>query len=256
MSGRIITVVLFVLLGSFLYSSRVLAATDSDTDGLSDEMEQLFGTNSTLVDTDGDGFTDFEEVKNGFSPLVKEATALESKDTDGDKLLDWQEQLFGTDIHTVDTDGDGFTDYDEILFGYLPTDVSTSTKLSRKIFVDLTKQQLHYVINDVRILTMPISSGNPATPTPVGEFQIQRKVPVIRYTGVNYDYKNVKWNLQFLPHYYLHTAYWHNDFGKRTRSHGCVNMREADAGILYKYVSVGVPVVVGGTTPKHLYVGK
>ena len=101
----------------------------------------------------------------------------------------------------------------------------------------------------------PISSGNPWTPTPVGTYEIQRKVPVMQYVGTDYDYPNTKWNLQFFPHYYMHTAYWHNDFGLRTRSHGCVNMREADAETLYKYLDTGVPVEVVGKTPARQYVG-
>lgn len=257
MNGR--TTEFFVLIffvGFFLCVQTASAATDSDGDGLSDELESIYGTQFFVADTDADGFTDFEEIKNGFSPLIAGEKALDAVDTDKDKLLDWQEYLFGTNKNNVDTDGDGFTDYDEVMGGYIPTEIVTSTRTVRKIIVDRTKQQLHYVVNDIRITTMPVSTGNPSTPTPNGEFTIQRLVPVIRYTGVDYDFKGVKWNMQFKQHYYFHTAYWHNDFGKRTRSHGCVNMREADAGILYKYVSVGMPVSIIGETPKRLYVAK
>lgn len=257
MSGRSLAIMaMVVILGTLFFSQNVFASVDSDEDGLSDNLETYFETDALAQDTDGDGYTDFEEVKNGFSPRVKEPKNLEKIDTDGDKLLDWQEQLFGTKVDQKDTDGDTFTDYDEVLNGFLPTDMATSTPLKRNIVVDRTKQQMHFLVNDVRIISFPVSTGNPKTPTPKGEFAIKKMVPSMRYTGVDYDFKNVKWNMMFFPRYYLHTAYWHNDFGKRTRSHGCVNMSEKDAEFLYKISTVGLKVNIIGETPKNLYVAK
>ncbi|MFH0820129.1 MAG: thrombospondin type 3 repeat-containing protein [bacterium] len=43
--------------------------TDTDNDGLPDEIEKSIGTDLQNKDTDNDGFSDGEEVKNGFSPL-------------------------------------------------------------------------------------------------------------------------------------------------------------------------------------------
>ena len=43
---------------------------DRDRDGLSDAKEEIYGTNSDLPDTDGDGFTDGDEVRKGFDPTV------------------------------------------------------------------------------------------------------------------------------------------------------------------------------------------
>lgn len=241
--------------GILFFPYLTLAALDSDTDGLSDDQEQRFGTSPMLMDTDGDGFGDGEEVKNGFSPLGGNKKKFDVLDTDKDGVQDWIEQWFGSDIEKSDTDGDGFSDYDEIMFGFSPVSLATE-KMERNIVVDLTKQQMRYMVDGLSVQLFPVSTGNPATPTPVGDYAVRRKVPVIRYTGVGYDFKGVKWNMEFLPHYYLHTAYWHNDFGKRTRSHGCVNMRESDAGFLYKYIDVGMPVSVVGVTPAHLFVGK
>jgi len=42
---------------------------DSDEDGLSDAVERSFGTKVNLKDTDGDGFSDYTEIINGYSPL-------------------------------------------------------------------------------------------------------------------------------------------------------------------------------------------
>lgn len=49
---------------------KVDKKTDSDKDGLPDEVEKKLGTYMTKSDTDGDGFNDFHEIKNGYSPLI------------------------------------------------------------------------------------------------------------------------------------------------------------------------------------------
>lgn len=43
---------------------------DTDSDGLPDKIEKVIGTDFEKKDTDGDGYIDFEEVKNGYSPLI------------------------------------------------------------------------------------------------------------------------------------------------------------------------------------------
>lgn len=44
---------------------------DTDQDGLTDARESTIGTDPANPDSDGDGYADGEEVKNGFSPLKK-----------------------------------------------------------------------------------------------------------------------------------------------------------------------------------------
>ncbi|HEY0011049.1 MAG TPA: hypothetical protein VGB97_04055 [Candidatus Paceibacterota bacterium] len=51
-----------------------------------------------------------------------------AKDTDNDKLPDWQEVLYGTDSNTADTDGDGITDGEAVRQGLL-TPVSLAAEL-------------------------------------------------------------------------------------------------------------------------------
>jgi hypothetical protein len=46
-----------------------LEKVDTDGDGLSDRMELNFHTDITDPDTDHDGFTDGNEIKNGYDPL-------------------------------------------------------------------------------------------------------------------------------------------------------------------------------------------
>ncbi len=45
------------------------SGTDSDGDGLSDNLETALGTDREKSDTDGDGFSDREEVVNGYNPV-------------------------------------------------------------------------------------------------------------------------------------------------------------------------------------------
>ena len=51
---------------------------DSDNDGLDDRLEESLGTNIYNPDSDNDGFTDAEEIKNGFSPLGSGRLAFDS----------------------------------------------------------------------------------------------------------------------------------------------------------------------------------
>lgn len=44
---------------------------DSDTDGLTNEEERLYGTDPFNKDSDGDGYSDGVEIKGGYNPLKK-----------------------------------------------------------------------------------------------------------------------------------------------------------------------------------------
>ncbi len=50
---------------------------DSDSDGLTDAEERLYTTNSQVQDTDGDGFSDGEELGNLFDPNRADGARLE-----------------------------------------------------------------------------------------------------------------------------------------------------------------------------------
>ncbi len=247
----LLSIFLFVF---FLLPAVVLAA-DTDNDGLTDEQEAKYYTNPQNNDTDGDTFLDGIEIANGFSPHATNSVRMHESDFDKDGLNDWLESWFRSDIGKADTDNDGKTDFEEVMSANSPTDPTDAKKFAQWIEVDRTSQRLNYYIDKVKILNLPVSTGNPATETPAGNFTVQKKIENKRYVGVGYDLPNVLWNLQFKPSYYIHTAYWHNDFGKRTHSHGCINLLEKDAALLYKYVDVGVAVKVVGETPKKFVVG-
>ncbi|MDA7523677.1 hypothetical protein N8572_00895, partial [bacterium] len=85
---------------------------DSDEDGLSDiDEETTHLTDPNNPDTDGDGLTDGEEVKNGLDP--KDATGNNGADgdfdSDGLSNIDEIKKYF-TDPKSDDSDGDGLSD--------------------------------------------------------------------------------------------------------------------------------------------------
>lgn len=54
---------------NLIQTAPIILVIDSDLDGLPDDLEKRLGTDPTKADTDGDGYTDGEEVKNGRNPL-------------------------------------------------------------------------------------------------------------------------------------------------------------------------------------------
>lgn len=228
---------------------------DTDRDGLTDGEEAVLYTDPTNPDTDGDGFYDGVEVEFDYSPHLGDAAKFHEHDYDEDGLNDWLERWFGSDIGKIDTDRDGVSDFDEVMQRSRPNEYGTIKLFDKRIEVDLDNQRLYVYVDNVKVMNFPVSTGNPSTPTPPGEYEIQRMIAIADYRGDDYFLPDVQWNMQFIPSYYIHGAYWHNDFGKRTHSHGCVNMRNEDAGLLYKYVDVGTKVTIVGETPKRFWVG-
>lgn len=95
-----------------------LSTLDSDSDSLSDKKEQELGTNLYNADTDGDGYSDLEEVKTNHNPQKIESRDL--LDEDGDGLTQEDEKKYGTNPKNSDTDYDGHPDGLEIAAGYDP----------------------------------------------------------------------------------------------------------------------------------------
>jgi len=114
--------------------------------------------------------------------------------------------------------------------------------------VSISQQITTLYIGDTPVQQFCVSTGTPGThDTPRGTFKVYAKWPVtdLRSStpGDSYNYPNVKWVVPFDGAYYFHTAYWNNDFGTPI-SHGCVNLREADAKVLYDFVTIGTKVVI------------
>ncbi len=116
------------------------------------------------------------------------------------------------------------------------------------IEVDLSDQRLNMKEGDATVGTYLVSTGK-WYPTPKGEWKIWTK---LRYTrmrggsralGTFYDLPNVPYTMYYDRGYGIHGAYWHNNFGK-PMSHGCVNMKPEEAGIVFNWANVGTRVVV------------
>lgn len=127
---------------------------------------------------------------------------------------------------------------------------------NKHIYVDLGKQTLYAYEDDHLVYTFPVSSGK-WYPTPTGDFRIWIKVRYTKMSGGNpaihtyYYLPNVPYVMFFYNDqisqargFSLHGTYWHGNFG-HPMSHGCVNMRTADAETLYYWTS---PKVLGSTT--------
>lgn len=124
--------------------------------------------------------------------------------------------------------------------------------------VDLSDKKLYAWEGDRKVYEFLISTGRPGYETPTGEFRVWRKVRSQRYKGGTpgtsgyYDLPNVPYSLFWgggnVPNwkgYALHGAYWHNDFGIKNRSSGCVNLAPMDAGRLYNWAGPVIPEGVG-----------
>ncbi|MGC3980188.1 MAG: hypothetical protein QM808_02920 [Steroidobacteraceae bacterium] len=102
----------------FSDSNAADALTDLDGDGVSNAAEYLHNSNPTLVDSDADGLTDYQEI-------VTYSTNPAAADSDGDDLNDKEEVItYHTNPWNKDTDGDGYNDQDEVLFGGDPNNSS------------------------------------------------------------------------------------------------------------------------------------
>lgn len=153
-------------------------------------------------------------------------------------------------LNNPDSDGDGYSDGEEVANGWNPSVGINTRDVARRIVVNRSNQSLEYFLNGVKIGTIPVSTGLRDTQTPLGEFQITRKAPIVHYIGPGYNLPNTKWNLEFKRSYYIHGAYWHNQFGIRPMSHGCVNVAYKDMEGLYQFAHVGDKVQIVGETPK------
>ncbi len=58
-----------------VFSSKI--TVDSDSDGLSDALEQAIGTDAFNSDSDGDGFGDLKEVRDGFNPFGEDRVVID-----------------------------------------------------------------------------------------------------------------------------------------------------------------------------------
>jgi len=123
-------------------------------------------------------------------------------------------------------------------------------KPGQYILVDTDRQTLYAYENGVLKNAFLVSTGVASYPSPIGMFSVLDKILWKDYTWYfgdgdarNYDLSGVKYNLSFKPMYYIHSAYWHNNFGSKM-SHGCINTSYNDAEWIYNWAEVGAVVEV------------
>lgn len=115
------------------------------------------------------------------------------------------------------------------------------------IEVDISDFRLTAWEGNRKVLEFPVSTGRPGYNTVRGEFRVWRKVASQTYRGGSrergdyYYLTNVPYSLFFHKGYAIHGAYWHNDFGIKNRSSGCVNLSPANAQAVYEWAAPSVP---------------
>lgn len=239
-----------IILLSFLLVSSALAQADldSDNDGLSDEQEiDIYRTDPNKADTDGDGYADGAEVKNGYSPLNPEKVKLKDSDYDNDCLSDDLEIKFKTDLTNPDTDGDGYKDGEEIKNAFSPLSDQPEVKLKKNIEIDLKRQKLSYFLAGVKLGEFPVSSGKNGS-TPKGDFKIISKSPkawspyglwMPYWLGLGQG----KFGIHELP-------YWPNGYREGENhlgtpvSHGCIRLGIGPAKLIYDWAEIGMIVKI------------
>ncbi len=93
--------------------------TDSDGDGLTDALEEFYGTNFRMADSDEDGLNDYVEVVVlQYNPLITDTDGNGvgdgDEDCDGDGLNNVYEVSMSTNPANDDSDEDGLSDREEI----------------------------------------------------------------------------------------------------------------------------------------------
>ena len=298
---------------------RAEADFDFDKDGLSDVEEiRIYYTDPKNPDTDGDGYSDGQEVIKGYDPLQSQGEKIiRNLEIEEDFIRNWQgfekrlptfleinavvynkrkidlekklieefaknnprlpldkeiiSGVYGPDglIKEIDSDNDGLIDDWEIKLELSPVDndfdkdgnpdglevkngydpKSPEPKRVEKIIkINLQGQKLAYYFDKIKLEEFLISSGTRHYLTPKGNFKILAKVPSKTYggRGYNFYYPETKWNLHFYTGsygYYIHGAYWHNNFG-RPMSHGCINVAYKNMEKLYDWAQVGTRVEI------------
>lgn len=149
----------------------------------------------------------------------------------------------------------GTNDY----FGYI-TKENIVPLTGTFVVVDISEQQLKLYKDNEVILTAPVVTGKPSTPTDEGIFEIYNITHDRYLVGPGYrSYVNIM--MKFNGNEGLHDASYHTDskgkkhgwrtieeFGgdtyKTDGSHGCVNMIDDDVMFVAEYVGLGTKVLV------------
>lgn len=217
--------IIIILITSYLFVSNqkpqnpVEAAVANWNDGTDLFYQQIIKSDGKFVDTAGNAIFDNQLVKSISKAETERILA---------KAMETHPQVLG--LHTA-FDGS-----------------------EKWVEVDLSDLKLYAWEGNRKVYEFLISTGRPGYNTPTGEFRVWRKVRSQAYRGGSkargdyYYLTNVPFSLFFgggdVPDwkgYAIHGAYWHNDFGIKNRSSGCVNVMPYEAGLLYNWAGPAMP---------------
>jgi lipoprotein-anchoring transpeptidase ErfK/SrfK len=129
------------------------------------------------------------------------------------------------------------------------------------IDVDLALQTLVAYVGDTPVYATLISSGRVKDEaveelnheTPSGEFRVTSKHITHTMDGDHavdgpYSIEDVPYVMYFQLSYALHSAFWHDRFG-RPKSHGCVNLAPDDARWIFEWTDPPLPPGWHGVYP-------
>lgn len=109
------------------------------------------------------------------------------------------------------------------------------------IDINLSQQMLYAFEGETLVASFLVSTGLPDTPTVTGTYHVWVKLLYDDMAGPGYYLPAVPYVMYFYRGYGIHGTYWHSNFGY-PMSHGCVNMETSQAGWLYNWAFVGIPV--------------
>jgi uncharacterized protein YgiM (DUF1202 family) len=110
----------------------------------------------------------------------------------------------------------------------------------RWVGVNLSEQTVVCYEGERPVYAALAATGLPGTPTVQGIFRTWQRLETGVMAGPGYYIEDVTWTCYFYSGYGLHTAYWHDAFG-RPRSHGCVNLSPYDAWWIYQWSAPAGP---------------
>jgi hypothetical protein len=127
--------------------------------------------------------------------------------------------------------------------------------------IDLATQSLVAYEGSQPVFATLVSTGRVKDPddplrnhtTPTGSFRITSKHLTATMDGDHaidgpYSIEDVPYVMYFQLAYALHSAFWHNTFG-RPRSHGCINLAPKDARFIFNWTTPKLPYLWHGVYP-------
>ena len=119
-------------------------------------------------------------------------------------------------------------------------------------YIEVNLSQLHLYVWQAGAIIFDVaaSPGRPSFPTPTGVFYINQMLLSTDMTGPDPDLPEGYYFQPDVPYvmYFdnrgdaIHGVYWHNNFGVRATSHGCVGVPVWAAKWLFDWAYIGLPV--------------